>query len=386
MEITVHSLRAAAAPKAAPSKKALVPTIRCLTEEDLPAVATLFARVYPDHGWQSQAACAAYIREVLFNNPWRDPELPSWVAEEDGAIIGFQAILPRPMLLNDRPIKVAVSCQFMVDPERRNSLAAVLLMKKSFAGPQDLTLADGANEPARRFWAGIGGQAAMLYSMHWTRPLRPVRFALAWLARRNALSASIVSPALPVAAFADRFLAGLRSNRFHRDSGERDDEPLSPNAILPYLEECMSGNVLKPRYDSVSLAWLFEQSARKARHGAWRARIVRDAQGTLLGWYMYYARRGALSEVVQVAARGGAYGKVLQRLFIDAWREGAIALHGRLDPHYLQQLSDRNCWFRRDGTWTLFHSRHPQVTAAIHQGSAFLSRLDGEWWMRFVGG
>ena len=41
---------------------------------------------------------------------------------------------------------------------------------------------------------------------------------------------------------------------------------------------------------------------------------------------------------------------------------------------------------RCDGTWTLVHTRHADVATAIHQGNAFLSRLEGEWWLRFQGG
>jgi len=34
------------------------------------------------------------------------------------------------------------------------------------------------------------------------------------------------------------------------------------------------------------------------------------------------------------------------------------------------------------GTWTLV-TRPRRTPAAIHQGSAILSRLEGEWWLRF---
>ncbi len=86
-----------------------------------------------------------------------------------------------------------------------------------------------------------------------------------------------------------------------------------------------------------------------------------------------------------MVAADGAFDHVLQRLFEDAWRQGAIALRGRLDPAHIQQLSDRHCLFRREGPWTLMHSRDPEILAAIHQGDAFLTRLDAEWWMRFQG-
>ena len=91
-----------------------------------------------------------------------------------------------------------------------------------------------------------------------------------------------------------------------------------------------------------------------------------------------------VSEVVQVAASRGSFDLVLQRLLADAWRHGAAAVRGRLDPRYVEDLSDRHCWFVRDSTWTLFHSRYPDVVAAIQQGDAFLSRLEGEWWLRWT--
>ena len=77
---------------------------------------------------------------------------------------------------------------------------------------------------------------------------------------------------------------------------------------------------------------------------------------------------------------------MLRRLLLDAWRQGATALRGRLDPHRVQQLSDRHCWLRREGAWTLIHSRHADIVAAMERGAAGLSRLDGEWWLRFIGG
>jgi hypothetical protein len=100
-----------------------------------------------------------------------------------------------------------------------------------------------------------------------------------------------------------------------------------------------------------------------------------------LGWYLYYAEPGGIGEVVQIAARDGSVDDVLDHLFYDAWRHGVVALSGQLQPRLLRALSDRSCLFRHGGAWMLVHARDPELISVIHRGDAFLTRLDGEWWI-----
>ncbi|HZF19990.1 MAG TPA: GNAT family N-acetyltransferase [Burkholderiales bacterium] len=360
-------------------------TIRSFAEDDIPAVAALFARAHPDQRWASRGECEAYFREILLENPWRDLGLTSWVAEEGGRMAGFAGVVPRRMLFRGRPIRVAVGCQFMVDPGRRHGLTALQLGRAALSGPQDLFIADGANDLSRQVWAGLGGTAPLHYNLHWTRPLRPARYALALLEERGALSAASALPARLLSAAVDALTAKVLRGRLDRDDAGLTEEALDAAEMLPHLLEIAEGNALQPHYDVRSLAWLLEQTARKTRHGRLRTRAVREG-ARLIGWYLYYARSGEVGEVLQVAARDGSFGRVLHRLLADAYRQGATAVRGRVDPRYVQELSDRHCWFRREGAWTLVHSRHADLTAAVHQGSAFLSRLEGEWWLRFQGG
>src|SRR5262249_52392579 len=197
---------------------------------------------------------------------------------------------------------------------------------------------------------------------------RSIAFPLRWL---GGLADAVAAKALP--GWLEQKEAGLA------------EEELNAPAMLAHLPEVADGSALQPEYDARSLTWLLEQAARKTRHGRLRARTVLEG-GRVIGWYLYYARAGEVGEVVQLAARDGSFGRVLKRLLVDAWRQGVTAVRGRLDPRYAQELSDRHCWLRREGTWTLVHARDPDLRGAIHQGDAFLSRLEGEWWLRFQGG
>lgn len=323
--------------------------VRVFTEDDVLGVATLFGRVFPKHRWPSQAACACYFREVFFSNPWCDLQLPSWVAEENGRISGFCGVLTRPMLFRGRPIRVAVGCNFMVDPDNRQSLTALQLAQANMSGPQDLTLADGASDEARRMWIGIGGTAPLLYNLHWIRPLRPARYLLSLLEERGVFPRPLTLAARPLGAFADLLAGRLVWNRSYREEGELAEDTLDSATMLAHLPEVLDGSALQPVYDARSLAWLLEQTARKMGQGTLRARRVLDGERRLIGWYIYYLRSGGgPSEVVQIAARNGAYDCVLRRLLADAWRHGAAAVRGRVDPRFVYELSSRHCWLRRD--------------------------------------
>ena len=152
--------------------------IRPFTPDDIPEVVDLHKRVFPGNSF-SPGELEVHFRRLFFENPWYDADLPSLVYQEQGdKICGFYGVIPRRMRMKGRPIRAAVSSQFMVDPSVRNRLAAVELQSAFFAGPQDLSFTDGANEASRKIWEGLGGLTAFPYSVHWTRLLRPTRYFL----------------------------------------------------------------------------------------------------------------------------------------------------------------------------------------------------------------
>lgn len=353
--------------------------IRPLAERDIPEVVDLFGRVHPQSGWASPGACAGYFQEIFFGNPWRDAALPSWVARESGRIVGFVGVVPRPMQYRGRPLRAAVLTQLMVEPgEKRNGLAAAQLLRAALAGPQDLTLSDGANETSRRMWQACGGSTLTLYGLHWQRLIRPASCALGMLAGVAGRAAAMV--AAPMAIAADAYMS--RRMGLGRKS-PLIEQSLTGTSLANALEIFASGYALRPRYEPATLEWLLAQARAKRRHGELQAQMLRNG-GRIAGWFLYYLSSGT-SRVLQLGARPGSEEMVLAHLFQHAWRSGARAIEGRMEPRFARAVSRQHCFFLVPSVYCVAHARDSQLLGALGSGDAFFTRLEGEWWMRFTG-
>jgi hypothetical protein len=369
-------------------------SVRPFTRNDIPQVVKLFQKAFFNDGRTapSSSKLDAYFEETFFHNPCiergagkgGEEEIPSLVYENgDGAIAGFIGIIPRRMLLNGRPIRAAVSMHFMVEPGSRSTLAGIQLLKTFFSGPQDLSLTDSAGAVGRKIWEGLGGATALAYSINWVRLLRPGRYVLRTLARKNAQLKFFARALRPLCPIVDAIASRALSHRFGKPDASLQATNLDQETLLTGITQFLSGYALRPDYDPGSSLWLLEKADQLARPGELRKIALRDADGELVGWYIYELGADGVGEVLQVVGRKKSFGEALNHLFYDAWRNGAIALSGRLDPRFAQEFSDRYCFFNCDGPWTLTHSRKLDVLQAIYQGDMFLTRLEGEWLMRY---
>jgi hypothetical protein len=284
------------------------------------------------------------------------------------------------MSLKGRPVRAAISAQFMVDPASRG-LPGLRLLKRFLDGPQDFSVTDGAGESTQKIWEALGGTASVLYSIHWTRPLGVSRYVASLASGRKTL-APLVSAMKPALVALDAVAARVPVNPFRPPPAAALEE-LTPETLLAALPRFTSSFVLRPDYDARSLRWVLDLAAQKQCWGRFRQTVVRDETGGVAGWHLYYVKPGAVAEVLQVAARPECMGLVLDRLFAQAWREGAIGVAGRLESRFFRALADKHCLFHAGGPRMLVHSRDQALLDALNRGDAFFSRLEGEWWMRF---
>lgn len=368
--------------------------MRRFVEEDIPQVADLHRRVFdvPDTGgrftqgqglsWRLLETYDAYFNEVFLHSPWQDDRIGSLVHEDaDGTIVGFLGVVPRPMLWKDAPVRMAVCTQFVVEPRRRG-MVGLRLLAEHFKGPQDLSVTDEANEGARRAWEARGGSTCPSYCIHWTRPLRPARFALSVLRRFRGLGA-LARGGAPLARVVDAAATRWHRSPFRNPSPRLAGEALDDAALLRHLPELAKGRSLRPQYDRRSLKWTLERAGLGRRGADFHIVAVRDGDNPIAGWYIYRIDSSGMGEVLQIAARPRLVNDVFDHLLHHAWQREAVALSGRLDPVLFKELSDKSCLFRFSGSSMLMHAKRPELLQPLYRGDAFFSRLEGEWCLRF---
>ncbi|MGH9618113.1 MAG: hypothetical protein ACRD45_00180 [Bryobacteraceae bacterium] len=359
--------------------------IRKFEESHIPEVAALELKIFHQSTARPPDRLVAYFREIFFQNPWREEELPSFVYIHNSEIVGFLGVIPRRMQFRGEPIRLAVISQLMADRDRYRGFAGLELMKRSLAGPQDLSYTDGATEAAYAIWTAAGGRVLPVYGLRWRRILRPARYFRSTLGRSQNRSMSLFGSLLsPLCGLADTTLARSPYRAFQKPQSALHAAPAAADALFDCIQEIGWREELRPAYDRESFRWLITQAATATAQGGLRAAVLRNDKGRFDGSFVYYLKPEGVSNVLQIASRPRAMGQVLAALFRDAWEQGAIALMGQALPKYPLEFARSYCDFHYPGNGVIMHSRNPEIANCVLRGDAALSLLDGEWWTRFV--
>jgi len=354
---------------------------RPFVEADIPQVVDLYWTFMRGQRGPAPPELRSAFQELYFTNPWLD-ELRSAVHEsKEGKIVGFLGAVVRRMSVCGRPVRALFGGNFVVHPEYRSKLAALRMLTSMTSRGQDISLTDSANDVSRQLLERIGWSTLAPLSIHWVRPLRPAQYA-AYAASRltgPAVSSALNLIAKPFCGLADHVAARLSSNPFRHSKPRMHGEDLDAETLLRCLAEFRGGYSILPEYDIQSLKWLLNYMGRMPARGDLRMVVVRNDEQKILGWFIYYARRGGVGEVVQFGGDRQYASDLLDHLFEDAWDRGVIALHGVVNTRLMPDFSAKNCFFTCRGGWTVAHSHNPELFELLKRGDALFSRLDGEW-------
>jgi hypothetical protein len=348
-------------------------------ENDVQSIAELHNKVFlKDEAFDAEGL-QKYYRDVFFKNPWYDDKFPSFVYRADeGRVVGFIGVIARKMRFRGELINVAVTHRLMVDPDGGYPFAAAQLVRRVLCGQQDLSFSDGANDMGRKFWEGMGGSTALIYSMNWIRPLKPCSYAIHILSKqkgRDILSAILGPGALIVDSLGAAKLVQATLSPNHK-SIEADND-----LLFDCMTELSKHYILCPEYNLDNWKWLMQFLRSNTHRGAFRAAAVYKGEKELLGVYVYYLNTHHIGEVMLLLARKDSREQVLRHLFAEAKKEKAVCLWGRMEPRFLSCFGDNKCLFKR-GSWALVHAKRPEIVDMINRGDAYLTALEGELWLR----
>lgn len=362
-----------------------MPEIRPVRAADLPAVAAMFQRLLR-HDGAPTPSLPDYFRTVFLDMPDFDPQLASRVhVRDDGVVNGFLGVLPLGMEIGGRPLRAAVCGTFMVEAHEQDPFAGARLLRDVLSGPQDLTFSETSNDVSTALWRQARAHVFPAYSLEWIRVLRPASFAAELAAGRFAALRLLKPLARPFDALARRGATGWIA--YTPTAGRADsatDADASEDEVASLFPELLEQFSLRPVWSAEQLRLMLTHARRKAIHGGRVQRVVRTKAGKPLGLFLYYGDPGRIGRVVQILARPGHEGTVIDRMLRHADSRALAAIRGRTQPALLDAMLGRRFGFLHAAS-TVVHSRHAEVIDAFATGKAFANGFAGEGWTRLIG-
>ncbi len=365
--------------------------VRPFIADDVAAVASLFQKIFLDPAVPAPPGLVAYVRRLYLDTAEGKPEMPSLVhVDADGAITGFIGVDTLTMRHGDRLLRTAICGSLMVEDHDSDPMAGARLLKAFFSGPQDISFSETASDVSLRMWTSLRGVALPQYSLDWVRILRPGSFMVNVAANR-----------LRPARFLMPFGRGLDllSGLFQRDdslhwSGMGRDKPLPGGleirqidaaGFAALVEPLTEQFAIRPQWAAGQLDAIMDDAREKPPYGDQVLCAIHARGGRPIGAFAYYMKPGGIARVLQVLARPGQAGAVIDCLIGDAFRRGAAALRGRTQPALLEAMLGRRIAFLNVAS-TVVHSRDAQLVEACRNGEVFFNGVAGEHWNRMIGG
>jgi hypothetical protein len=322
-----------------------------------------------------------FFAELFLRSPCLDDAVHSLVYEDaDGRVVGFLGVVPRPLALGDVPVSAAFTTKFMVDPDARASMAALLLFRRFIQGPQQLSFSDIVNDQGLPIWQAFGGTTVQIAGLEWHRHLRrmPSRRFESRLSGPLRTCARLGYPLLDGATQLLMPTPRLREPKLVVSALDLAD-------IVATMPRMVDRHVIRPDYNEPSLRWIVRGLETDPEMRLITA-MLRSKEGDVVGWFMYQLVQEQIARVVHMAARSQDMSNVLDSLLWHASQQGATDVFGRLDPLWFPTVSDRadvSCQFR--GNSLVVQTDDPALRETVFRGDLFLTPIDGEVITQFRG-
>lgn len=356
--------------------------VRAMERSDLPAVADLFTRAFRKNNQATDSQLAGYLETVFFSSPLYTPDVGSLVHLNETSTID-SAILAMPVefIVHGRPVTARVLCAFMAEG-KSGAAGAARLARMLRAARQDFCFTDNASPVSADHWVAGGGLVLPVQSLEWHRTFRPAAAALDMARRRVKLLAKL--PLQGLARIADSFVRRSRTSFAAAPQDGVTSTPISLPQLMEQAQVMMERFSVHPVFSKPEFDWLVAAAKLNTSLGELQCRSITDAQGKIIGCYLYFGADGRSAVVMNIFCHERQEALVVAQIFADLDNLGYASAQGMAQPFLTQAvLRQRHLVHKHTGYFCLV-TRHADLKEAAIGDGFYAGGLASESWSRLL--
>lgn len=356
--------------------------VRAMERSDLPAIADLFTRTFRKQNRETDSGLAGYLETVFFSSPLYSPEVGSLVHLNETLMID-SAILAMPLefMVHGRPVTARVLCAFMAEG-KSGAAGAARLARMLRAARQDFCFTDNASPVSADHWVAGGGLVLPVQSLEWHRTFRPAAAALEMARRKVRFVAKL--PLQGLARTLDRFVRRSKTSFAATPQEGVASSAISLDQFMEQAQGMMERFSVHPVFSKPEFDWLVAAAKLNTSLGELKCRSIVDAQGKIIGCYLYIGADGHNAVVLNILCHERQEATVVAQVFADLDGLGYASAQGMAQPFLMHAvLRQRHLVHKHTGYFCLV-TRHADLKAASIGDGFYAGGLASESWSRLL--
>ena len=351
-----------------------------LTMADIDAVVSLSRKYFPRSRESFNHTLKKRTTELYFKDGQLLPNASPIVSRSaNGEVNGFLGVISKQFYYRDRMVTVANCHHLVATEEARKHLIPIRLLQHFLAGPQHISFSDGSSDSTKLLWKRLGGEVVTGESIYYKVPLRPVSFAATHALKqyRNRVSNAVRY----LASCTDSIAGKMHIPHFYRKETGIRFAPLNTELMGILLQKVRPFYLLFPQYDPSDIERLFGLLEGETRFGTLQKVALLDPNDQPIGWFIYYAIKRGVCEVIQAVSIPGKETELFDSLAFHAFSMGGVELSGRLMPSQLQTPFTTKAVSVPARMFTLMKCNDVELKHIMQSGKAFITRFEGDLWV-----
>lgn len=354
--------------------------ISSLSFDDIDAVVALSQLYFPRSSESTVDQLRKSMMDLFFDNGALLPNVSPIVSRSaNGTVSGFLGVISKTFRYQNKEVVLANCHHLMATEEARNHLIPMRLLQHFIKGPQDVSFSDGSSESTRLLWKRLDGEVVACESIYYKIPLRPLSFVAGFLLKshQNWMAGSIRT----IANGTDTIASKARLPLFHRKDAGIETVPLTSDVMCALMKKLRPYYRLFPQHTPHEIDRLIRILEEETRYGKLQKVVLLDHQKEAFGWFIYYAQKGGICEIIQAVCLPGKETELFRSLTRHAYDAGGVELSGRLMNSQFQTPFTKQSISLPGRMWTLMKSDNVELKHTIQSGKAFITRLEGDLWV-----